>query len=138
MNFSIVFLVLSAIGLMLSSLAFFRVRISGRLTVPTFMIGWLRGEMALQTIAVEALVVLFIAQSGNTLATDAGTAGIVLCLISWGLLLATHRRGLQAGEEIAAALAPMEIRTDQAVSAFHGFPNPFRYGHGDVHRICDL
>ena len=39
---------------------------------------------------------------------------------------------------VAAALAPAGLSVDRGVSAFHGFPNPFRYGHPDVKRIHDV
>ena len=58
MTTATLFFALSCIGLVFSVMTLFRVRLIPQLTVPTFVIGWLRGELALQTIAVEALVTL--------------------------------------------------------------------------------
>ena len=54
---AVAFLVLSLVGLGLSTLTLLRVRLLGAMLVPTFFVGWLRGELALQTIALEGLVV---------------------------------------------------------------------------------
>ena len=137
MFLSTIFPLLAAIGLAFSLLTYFRLRIHGYLFVPTFVIGWLRGEMALQTIVIEGVCVLLIAQTG-VLETAGGRVGLVLCVASWGLLIAAHRRSLAAGREMADALAPASIKTDRSVSVLHGFPNPFRYGHPDVTRIRDI
>ncbi|MCP4905136.1 MAG: alpha/beta hydrolase [bacterium] len=130
------FPILSAVGLAFSVLTFFRVRVHGYLLVPTFLVGWLRGELALQAIVLEAVAVALVVRAG-ALETTAGVFGLACCVVSWGLLIAAHRRGLGAGREFAEALAPAGIETDQTVSALHGFPNPFRYGHPDVKRIQD-
>jgi len=132
-----IFPILAGLGLGFSLLTYFRVRIHGQLLVPTFVIGWLRGELALQTIVFEAIGVALIAQTG-ILETLGGRIGLAMCVLSWALLIACHRRGMAAGQEIAGALGPAGIDTDQAVSGLHGFPNPFRYGHSDVHRISNL
>ncbi len=137
MTLSTVFLVLSVFGLVLSALTLFRVRLHGQLLIPTFVVGWLRGEMALQTIAIEALVTIgFVA--GGALEAPRGQLGLALCGVSWAMLLLTHRRGLAAGREMAAALGPLGVTPDTGVSALHGFPNPFRFADPEVERLVDL
>lgn len=131
------FFVLSVLGLVLSAVTYFRIRLSGALLIPTFAIGWLRGELVLWTIAVEALVTLgFVA--GGVLEAEIGRAGLVLTLMSWGLLVATHLRGASAHEAFAPALESLGIEMDRDVSPFHGFPNPFAWNHPDVKRIFDV
>lgn len=137
MTLATIYPILAGIGLLLSVLTFYRVRVHGHLLIVTFLVGWLRGEMALQTIAFEAIVTALLAASG-VFETTGGQVGLAMTLVSWGLLVACHRRSLAAGREIAAALAPAGIATDLNVSPFHGFPNPFRFTHPDVERIYDL
>ena len=137
MNTANAFLTLSLIGLTLSVLVFFRVRIHGSLLVPTFLIGWLRGELVLQTLVLEGLVTLGFVL-GGVLDETSGRAGLALCLVSWSLLIAGFRRGLGAGRELAGPLASVGLSADQDFSIFHGFPNPFRFEHPDVQRIRDL
>ena len=137
MNVSDAFLVLSILGLVLSLAVYPRVRIAGGLLVPTFVVGWLRGELVLWTLGIEAAVTAIFVSYG-ALEAPTGQAGLVLTLASWGLLLAAHRRSIEAGKTFAAALAPEGLAVDRGVSAFHGFPNPFRFGHPDVKRIYDV
>lgn len=137
MTLATFFLLLSAVGLGLSAITFFRVRLPGMLIVPQFLIGWLGGELALQTIVGQALVTLaFVA--GGVLEAPAGRFGLALTLVSWGLLLACHRRSLRAQQEIAEALAPFGVKPESDVSPIHGFPNPFRFGHPEVRVLRDL
>lgn len=131
------FLAFSALGLALSSAVYFRLRIAGALMLPTFLVGWLRGELVIWTILLEGLVTAGFIRAGATESTN-GQTGLLLCLVSWSLLLVSHRRGMNAGAELAQALTLMGLKADRNVSAFHGFPNPFAYGHPDVKRIFDL
>ena len=132
-----VFLGLSILGLLLSLAVFPRVRLVGPLLIPTFLVGWLRGELVLWTLAIEAVGTAAFVANG-ALDAPAGQAGLVLTLGSWTLLVAAHRRSIDSGKTLAAALAPAGLSVDRGVSAFHGFPNPFRYGHPDVKRIHDV
>lgn len=131
------FLGLSIFGLVLSLAVFPRVRLVGPLLIPTFLVGWLRGELVLWTLAIEAVVTAAFVTNG-ALDAPAGQAGLVLTLGSWALLVAAHRRSIDSGKTLAAALAPAGLSVDRGVSAFHGFPNPFRYSHPDVKRIHDV
>ncbi|MFO0687542.1 MAG: alpha/beta hydrolase [Myxococcota bacterium] len=131
MSVSTVFLGLSVLGLLLSIGTFFRVRLAGALLVPTFLIGWLRGELALQTIAIElAVTALFLGQGVHH--DPRGQLGLALTLVSWGLLVASHVRSVRAGAVLAEALAPIGIEPERDVSFLHGFPWPFRFGHPEV------
>jgi acetyl esterase/lipase len=131
------YLVLACIGLTLSAMTFFRIRMHARLTIPTFVFGWLRGELALQTIAFEAVVTVFFWRAG---VFETGTAqiGMALTCVSWGLLGACHRRGMNAGKEITSALEPIGAAQDEKVSPFHGFFTPFSFSHPDVQTIRNI
>jgi len=131
------FFALSCIGLVFSVMTLFRVRLIPQLTVPTFVIGWLRGELALQTIAVEALVTLGFWRAG-AFETGLGGVGFGLTLVSWSMLVLAHRRSMNAGTAIAPELASMGIVIDSHVSPFHGFWAPFSFKHPDVRTIRNL
>ena len=77
MNLATIFLVMSLFGLMLSALTYFRVRLAGALLIPTFVIGWIRGELVLWTLVIEGAVTLGFV-SGGALEVNAGKAGLVL------------------------------------------------------------
>lgn len=137
MTVSDAFLALALLGLIFSLVVVSRVRIAGPLLVPTFFVGWLRGELVLWTLAIEVLVTAAFVSYG-ALEASTGQAGLVVTLASWGLLLASHRRSLGTGRTFASVLASEGLSVDRAVSAFHGFPNPFRAAHPDVKRLNDI
>lgn len=133
-------LAFGVVSALFSGLVYFRVRIFDGLLVPTFLIGWLRGELALWAIGIEAAFVA-IAGSQGAFSEPTGQKGLFFFLVSWGLLLGAWARGLRARREIAEALLPLGLEIDEAlaeVSPFHGFPNPFAFGHPDVQRIPDI
>lgn len=126
-----VFLGLSILGLIATLATWFRVRIAGPLLVPTFLVGWLRGELALQTIALELIGTAgFLALGVHH--ERAGQVGLLLTLVSWGLLLASHGRSVRAGRILAEALASIGIGPDDDVGFWHGFPWPFGFRHPAV------
>jgi acetyl esterase/lipase len=137
MTASTIFLVLAGFGLALSLATYFRVRIAGALLIPTFVIGWLRGELALQTIAIEMLVTAGFLTQGIARETP-GQIGLALTLLSWCLLAASHQRGVRAGRILAEALAPIGIRPEADVSSFHGLLRPFSFGHPEVRSILNV
>ena len=137
MTLATTYLILACIGLTFTALTYFRVRWFPQLTIPTFVVGWLRGELTLQTILVEAIVTFFFWRAG-AFESVAGQLGFALTCVSWALLVAVHRRGMNAGREFASALAPLGVLPDQNVSAFHGFARPFAFGHPEVHTTRDL
>ncbi len=131
------FLGLSILGLALSLATFFRVRLLGALLVPTFFVGWLRGELALQTIALEALVTAgFLALGIHH--EPRGQLGLALTGLSWAILAASHGRGVRAGRVLAEALAPLGIVPDADVSPWHGALHPFRFADPAVRALRDL
>ena len=132
-----IFLGLAAFGLALSLATWLRLRIAGALLVPTFFVGWLRGELALQMIAIEAVVTAAFLAIGIHRET-AGQIGLALTGLSWGLLVASHLRSVRAGRVLAAALAPLGIVSDGAVSPWHGALRPFAFGHPGVRTIRNL
>ncbi|MEM9176965.1 MAG: alpha/beta hydrolase [Myxococcota bacterium] len=137
MTASAAFLVFSLLSLVLSSTVYSRIRLVGALLVPTFFLGWLRGELVLWTLVVEATATAAFVANG-ALSETGGPLGLLALLASWGLLLAAHRRSVDAGRTFADALAPAGLSVDRGVSVFHGFPNPFAFGHPDVKRIHDI
>jgi hypothetical protein len=131
------YLVLAGFGLTFSAMTLFRVRLFPQLTIPTFLIGWLRGELALQTILFEAAVTFGFYRAG-VFETGVGQAGFALTCVSWAMLGVTHRRGVRAGREIAVALESLGVVVDQKVSPFHGLWMPFSFKHPDVKTIRNV
>ena len=124
MTLATFYLILAGFGLAFSAMTLFRVRLFPQLTIPTFFIGWLRGELALQTILFEALVTFGFYRAG-VFETGSGQLGLVLTCMSWAMLGYSHRRGIGAGREIAAALETLGVAVEQDVSPFHGLWKPF-------------
>ncbi|MFK7897410.1 MAG: alpha/beta hydrolase fold domain-containing protein [Myxococcota bacterium] len=131
------FLAMSVFGLLLSIQTYFRLRLFAVQMVPTFLVGWFRGELAMQTLALEALVTgAFVAK--GVLSTTAGQFGMAITLVSWTLLILSHRRGVNAGAEVDAALAPAGLVAGKGVGFFHGFWKPFGFSHPSVRRVTDI
>lgn len=137
MTLGTTYLILACIGLIFTALTWFRVRLFPQLTIPTFVVGWLRGELALQTIAIEAIVTLLFWMAG-AMESAAGQVGFALTCVSWAMLVGVHWRGVNAGREFRAALAPLGVEPESNVSVFHGFTKPFSFRHPEVHTTRDL
>jgi len=137
MTLATTYLILAGAGLTFSLLTFFRIRLFAQLTIPTFFIGWLRGELALQTIAIEAIATFLFWRAG-ALETGVGQLGFVFCCVSWVLLGITAQRGMKAGQQIATALEPAGIQPATDVSPFHGFAKPFGFKDPDVRTIRNI
>ncbi len=131
MTVSSSFLLLSLIGLSFSAISYFRLRLPGPLMLVQFMIGWPVGELALQTIVGQGLVSLFFIRAG-LLDTGTGQVALGICLLSWLLLGAVHRRSVAAGDEMAGALAHIDLEVERDVSPLHGFLKPFGFRHPEV------
>jgi acetyl esterase/lipase len=101
------------------------------------MSGWLTGELALQHLAWQAVVTLGFAAAG-AFESAAGVAGLALGFTSWGVLIASHLRGLGAGHEASRTLAPLALAPASDVSPAHGLTRPFRMRRPGVERIRDL
>ena len=114
MSLATIYLILGGAGLTFSVLTFFRIRLFAQLTIPTFFIGWLRGELALQTIAIEAIATFFFWRAG-VLETGVGQLAFVFCCVSWMLLGITAQRGMKAGREILEAClgGPLKRRPER-------------------------
>ncbi len=137
MTLALTFAVLSALGLAASAITYFRLRLPGVWMVPQFFIGWLRGELALQVIAVEIGVTLLFVRAG-VLEAAPGRVGLVLAVASWGILGASHLRSVRAGEEIRKALAPAGLVPERDVSPLHGFLRPFGFRQPEVRVERDI
>jgi acetyl esterase/lipase len=137
MTLATFYLVLASIGLAFSVLTLYRVRWLPQLTVPTFVVGWLRGELAIQTIIFEAAVTWGFWRAG-IFETGVGQIGFAISCVSWLMLGLTHRRGMEAGSEMASALATIGIKADSNVSPFHGLLRPFSFKHRDVQTIRNV
>ena len=137
MTLATTYLILSVAGLTFTALTFFRLRLLPQLTVPTFVIGWLRGELALQTIAIEMLGSFLFWRAG-AFETGAGQLAFALCGLSWLMLGATVMRAMNAGAELTAALAPIGVRPEGKVSVLHGFAMPFGFRHPDVRVVRNV
>jgi len=132
-----IFLVVAAIGLACSLAAWLPARRIGPLAPVYFMAAWLTGELALQHLAWQALATLAFAWAG-ALESRAGLLGLALTFVSWGLLLASHLRGVRAGGEGGRALAPLGIAPEADVSPVHGLAAPFRMRRPGVEKIRDV
>ena len=126
MNSSNVFLALSLIGLIGSTIAYFRLRLPGPLMIFEFLTGWIVGELALQVFIVQAIGTFVLIQMG-ALELPAGQGALGVTLLSWGLLGGAYRRGVNTGDEFRAALAPLGITPESDVSPFHGLLKPFGF-----------
>jgi acetyl esterase/lipase len=137
MTLAAFYLVLALLGLTFSAMTLFRVRLIPQLTIPTFVVGWLRGELAVQTILFEAIVTLGFWRAG-VFESAPGQIGLALTFVSWGMLGVSHRRGVKAGEEFAKVLDAVGVSVEQKVSPFHGLWRPFSFKHPDVKTIRDV
>jgi acetyl esterase/lipase len=137
MTLAAFYLVLALLGLTFSAMTLFRVRLIPQLTIPTFVVGWLRGELAVQTILFEAIVTLGFWRAG-VFESAPGQIGLALTFVSWGMLGVSHRRGVKAGEEFAKVLDAVGVSVEQKVSPFHGLLRPFSFKHPDVKTIRDV
>ena len=132
------FLVLSLLGLAAAAAAWFPARRLGPLIPLHFLVGWLAGELALQTIALQAVGTVLFAAFG---ALDAwpGIVGLGFTFAGWGLLIASHLRSHQARAEVAALAAEHGLAPElETVSMTHGLLHPFRMKREGVRKIKDV
>jgi acetyl esterase/lipase len=132
-----IFLVVATIGLLLSISAWIPARRLGPFAFFYMMAGWLTGELALQHLAWQAVATLGFALAG-ALESPYGLAGLAVTFLSWGLLLASHMRGVKAAQEGRRALAPLDLSVDADVSPAHGLRAPFRMRQEGVEKIRDV
>jgi acetyl esterase/lipase len=131
------FLLVATIGLLCSISAWLPARRLGPFSMVYMLSGWLTGELALQHLAWQAAATLGFALAG-ALESPLGLAGLAITFVSWALLLASHLRGVRAGSEARAALAPLGLAVDADVSPVHGLRTPFRMRQAGVEKVRDL
>jgi len=131
------YLLVATAGLLLSLTAWLPARRLGPFAFLYMMAGWLTGELALQHLAWQALATLAFAAAG-AFESPLGVAGLALTFGSWGLLLASHLRGVRAGAEAQRALAPLGIAVESDVSPAHGLFRPFRMRRPGLEWIRDV
>lgn len=131
------FLVVSAIGLLLSTAAWLPLRRLGPFAFFYFMGAWLTGELALQHLVWQAAATLVFAALG-ALDTPQGIIGLALTFVSWGLLLAGHLRAQGARDEVEALAREAELPARGAVRTSHGLAHPFRMRRQGVRRVRDV
>ncbi len=135
---STTFLILGLLSLGAAAATWFPARRLGPLTPVYFLVAWVVGELALQTIALQAVVtLLFVA--GGALDRWPGVVGLAAMFAGWGFLVATHVRSHGARSEVSALARAhgLEPELDE-VSPFHGFLHPFRMRKEGVRRITDV
>ncbi|MFP6655335.1 MAG: alpha/beta hydrolase [Myxococcota bacterium] len=137
MSSATTYLILACVGLVFSALTLFRVRWFAQWTIPTFVVGWLRGELALQTILLEVAGSFYFWRAG-ALEQPSGQLALLLCGVSWIGLGLCVRRSLRTGDQIAAALEPAGIRFKNELALWHGFAKPFGFKHPEVKTIRNL
>ncbi len=74
-----------------------------RLTIPSFLCGWLVGELACFVFAIQLLGTLLFVVAGAVTGL-LGVLGLLLTVLSWAGMALYLQRALQAGKEVEAAL----------------------------------
>jgi acetyl esterase/lipase len=132
-----IFLAVATVGLLFSASAWLPARRLGAFVMVYMMSGWLTGELALQHLAWQALATLGFAVAG-AFESAPGVAGLALTFVSWGLLLASHLRGVHATHAVRGALAPLALAAESDVSPLHGLRRPFRMRLEGVEKLRDI
>jgi len=132
------YLVFATLSLLFSASAWLPARRLGAFVMIYMMSGWLTGELALQHLAWQALATLGFAAAG-AFESAPGIIGLALTFASWGLLLASHLRGVHAVHEVRGALSPLSLAVDCAdVTPLHGLRGPFRMRREGVEKLRDI
>lgn len=131
------FFFVAMIGLVLSFSTWVQARRIGAFSFPYFMGAWITGELALQTIAWQAVATVLFAVGGAFEAAP-GVVGLAATFLSWGTLLASWVRSLGSGREIATAASPLGLDLGPEVPVLHGLGRPFRMKRPGVRWITDV
>ncbi len=117
--------------------SWFQARRLGPLVPVYFMSGWLAGELALQVVAIGAVITVGFAALGAFEETR-GVVGLALSFTAWGLLVAGHFRAQGAREEVEALARESGLAIETDVPTTHGLMRPFQMKRHGVRRIHDI
>ena len=132
------YLLWSVLALAFAASAWWPARRVGPLTPVYFLGAWFAGELALQWVAMHALVTLVFAAAG-ALATGTGVFALALNLAGCGFLIACHLRSIAAAHgETQAFAADAGLELDSEVPAAHGLLRPFSMRRAGVRRIRNV
>ncbi len=131
------FLLWSSVALACAAAAWWPARRLGPLNPLYFAAGWLAGELALQWVALHALVTVAFASAG-ALSDTTGVLGLCLNFAACGFLIACHLRSIRGAEAVATLAAAARWDPPPLVSPTHGFALPFRLKASGVRRIRDI
>jgi len=131
------YLVWSSLAFACAAAAWWPVRRLGPLNPVFFFAGWLAGELALQWIAIHALVTIAFAFAGGLSGTTAVLA-LSLNLAACGILIACHLRSIRGAEAVSALAAEAKCDPPPLVSPTHGFAWPFRRKQSGARRHRDI
>jgi acetyl esterase/lipase len=102
------------------------------------MSGWLAGELALQVLAIGAVVTLGFAALG-AFSEPRGVLGLAIAVCAWGILVASYLRAHGTRREIEQFARDTELSVDVAgISRAHGLVRPFRMKRAGVRRILHV
>jgi acetyl esterase/lipase len=117
--------------------SWFQARRIGPVVPVYFMTGWLAGELALQVVAIGAVITVGFATFGAFEETR-GVVGLSLSLGAWGLLDAGHFRAQGARREVEALARETGLAIETDVSRTHGQLRPFQMKRLGVRRLTDI
>lgn len=117
--------------------SWFQARRIGPLVPIYFMTGWLAGELALQVVAIGAVVTVAFAAFGAFEETR-GVVGLALSLGAWGLLIAGYFRAQGARREVEALARETGLAIETDVPRTHGLLRPFQMKRLGVRRLTDI
>jgi acetyl esterase/lipase len=118
------FLLVSAIGLVLSASSWWRGKHLFYLNPLYFLGAWLTGELALHHLAWQAGATLLFGWAG-AFESWHGLLGLALTFVSWGLLIAGHARALDSRQTIAEVAREAGLEVDDDVAPMPAL-QPFR------------
>lgn len=143
------FFALSLLGALLTWNVYRPVRSIGPLAVPSFVFGWLYGDLALFHILFQIVVTAgFVA--GGVLQDELGRAGLAICVVSWiglaGAWPISRRAGPTAHAALDQSVGPVDrSRLDPARAAGLARPvkrgralRPFSFAEPGVHVVRDV
>ena len=149
MNTSVIYLLVSIVGALLTALALFPGPRKGALPSLFFASGMIVGEIAPWHVAWQVLATLAFAAAGAFEAWP-GWAGLAVTLASWGGLAVAHARARRTpaaieaaltgtlGADYRSAIAPEVLASIGEDRAARAWQNPFRRRERGVERIRNI